>query len=158
YHAGMKLTMAFPKGWRVQNERDRLLITKNRKEALMQITVEKRPDKKSPREYLLSQLRGIQVAHGDTLAVHGLEGYALITKHAAPLDGGQGPVRLAVLSRGTQAFVIGAASRSSESGAPLDDGVFMSSISTMRDMKPSEYPLAEPYRLKIVEVEAGKKI
>src|SRR5256885_871724 len=23
YHAGMKLTMAFPKGWRVQNERDR---------------------------------------------------------------------------------------------------------------------------------------
>src|SRR2546421_9319205 len=46
---------------------------------------------------------------------------------------------------------MGAASRSSEGGAPLDDGVFMSSIETMRDMKPSEYPLAEPYRLKIIQ-------
>src|SRR2546430_10244529 len=39
------------------------------------------------------------------------------------------------LYRGSQAFVIGAASRSSEAGAPLDDGLFMSSIQTMRDMK-----------------------
>jgi predicted Zn-dependent protease len=157
YHAGMKLTMAFPKGWRVKNERDRLLISK-KKEAIMQVTVEKRPDKKSPREYLLAQLRGIPIAHGDTLAVHGMEGYALITRNGSPLDGGEGPVRLAVLYRGTQAFVIGATSRSSEAGAPLDDGLFMSSIETMRDMKPSEYPLAEPYRLKIIQATESTKM
>jgi predicted Zn-dependent protease len=63
-----------------------------------------------------------------------------------------------VLYRGTQAFVIGAASRSSEAGAPLDDGLFMSSIGTMRDMKPSEYPLAEPYRLKIIQATATTRI
>jgi predicted Zn-dependent protease len=150
YHAGMKLTMAFPKGWRVQNERDRLLITK-KKELLMQLTVEKRPEKKSPREFLLQKLRGASIARGEALAVNGMEGYAVITRSGSPLDGGSGPVRLAVLYRGTQAFVIGAASRSSEAGAPLDDGLFMSSIGTMRDMKPSEYPLAEPYRLKIIQ-------
>ncbi len=150
YHAAMKLTMAFPKGWKVQNERDRLLITK-KKESVMQMTLEKRPEKKSPREFLLQRLRGASIGRGDALAVNGMEGYALITRSGSPLDGGEGPVRWAVLYRGTQAFVIGAASRSSEGGAPLDDGVFMSSIETMRDMKPSEYPLAEPYRLKIIQ-------
>jgi len=87
-----------------------------------------------------------------------MEGYALITRSGSPLDGGEGPVRWAVLYRGTQAFVIGGASRSSESGAPLDDGVFMSSIETMRDMKPAEYPLAEPYRIKIITADEKTKL
>jgi len=87
-----------------------------------------------------------------------MEGYAVITRSGSPLDGGEGPVRWAVLYRGTQAFVFGAASRSSEGGAPLDDGVFMSSIETMRDMKPAEYPLAEPYRLKIIQATEQTKI
>jgi predicted Zn-dependent protease len=158
YHAGMKLTMAFPKGWAVQNERDRLLIFTKKKESLMQVTLEKRPEKKSPREFLLSRLRGADVARGDTLAVNGMEGYALITRSGSPLDAGAGPVRWAVLYRGTQAFVFGAASRSSEAGAPLDDGVFMSSIETMRDMRPAEYPLAEPYRLRIIQATEKTKL
>ena len=157
YHAGMKLTMAFPKGWKVQNERDRLLVTK-KKESVMQVTLEKRPEKKSPREFLLQKLRGASFSHGDALAVHGMEGYALITRSGSPLDGGEGPVRWAVLYRGTQAFMIAGASRSSEAGAPLDDGVFMSSIETMRDMKPTEYPLAEPYRLKLIEASENTRI
>jgi len=157
YHAGMKLTMAFPKGWKVKNERDRLLVTK-KKESVMQVTLEKRPEKKSPREFLLQKLRGASFSHGDALAVHGMEGYALITRSGSPLDAGEGPVRWAVLYRGTQAFMIAGASRSSESGAPLDDGVFMSSIETMRDMKPTEYPLAEPYRIKIIQADEKTKI
>jgi predicted Zn-dependent protease len=158
YHAGMKLTMAFPKGWTVQNERDRLLVFTKRKESLMQVTLEKRPEKQSPREFLLQRARGANIVRGETLAVNGMEGYALITKNGSPLDGGSGPVRWAVLYRGPQVFVIGAASRSSEAGAPLDDGVFMSSIETMRDMKPAEYPLAEPFRLKIIQAGADTRI
>jgi predicted Zn-dependent protease len=151
YHAGMKVTMAFPRGWTVQNERDRLLVFTKRKEALMQVTLEKRPEKKAPREFLLQRLRGASIVRGEVLSVHGMEGYALLTRSGSPLDDGAGPVRWAVLYRGTQAFVFGAASRSSEAGAPLDDGVFMSSIGTLREMKPAEYPLAEPFRLKVLE-------
>src|SRR5437879_11177618 len=66
YHAGKKLTTAFPKAWNLQNERDRLLVTK-KKESVMQVTLEKRPEKKSPREFLLQKLRGASVSHGDTL-------------------------------------------------------------------------------------------
>jgi predicted Zn-dependent protease len=34
----------------------------------------------------------------------------------------------------------------------------MSSIETMRDMKPAEYPLAEPYRIHIITADAKTRI
>jgi predicted Zn-dependent protease len=67
-------------------------------------------------------------------------------------------VRWAALYREKSVFLIGGASRSSTSGAPLDDGIFMSSIQTLRHLKPSEYPLAQPYRLKIVTATATTKL
>ena len=158
YHAGMKVTMAFPRGWKVMNERDRLLVFSKKKESVMQVTLEKAPEKKSPREFLLGRLRGAEITRGDALSVHGMEGYALVTRTGSPLDGGAGPVRWAVLYRGTQAFLFGAASRSSEDGMPLDDGVFMSSIATLREMRPAEYPLAEPYRVKILTASADSRL
>jgi predicted Zn-dependent protease len=150
YHEGMGLTVAFPRGWIVNNLRDRLLVYTKKKDALMQITVEKRPEKQSPREFLLSKLKGGSFARGADLSVDGMEGYTLTTRSGSPLDGGEGPVRWAALYRDKSVFLIGGASRSSASGAPIDDGIFMSSIQTMRHLKPSEYPLAQPYRLKIL--------
>ena len=41
---------------------------------------------------------------------------------------------------------------------PVDDGIFMGSIQTMRHLKPSEYPLAQPYRLRIVTATQTTKI
>src|SRR5256714_950492 len=78
YHAGMKLTMAFPKGWRVQNERDRLLITK-KKELLMQLTGGKRPEKLSPRGFLLQKLPGAAISRGEGLSGNGREGLPATT-------------------------------------------------------------------------------
>ena len=157
YHEGMGLTVAFPRGWTVHNLRDRLLVYTKKKDALMQITIEKRPEKQSPREYLLAKLKGGSFARGADLSVDGMEGYALITRSGSPLDGGEGPVRWAALYRDKSVFLIGGTSRSSASGAPVDDGIFMSSIQTMRHLKPAEYPLAQPYRLKIVTAAATTK-
>jgi predicted Zn-dependent protease len=67
-------------------------------------------------------------------------------------------VRWAVLYRDKSAFLIGGASRSSAGGVPLEDGIFMGSIQTLRHLKPAEYPLAQPYRLKIVTASATTKI
>src|SRR5262249_41746589 len=72
YHEGMGLTVAFPRGWTVNNLRDRLLVYTRRKDALMQITLEKRPEKQSPREYLLSKLRRGSFSRGEELSVDGM--------------------------------------------------------------------------------------
>ena len=124
----------------------------------MQLTADARPEKKSPREYLLEKLRGASITHGESLTVNGMEGYTVVTRSGSPLDGGEGPVRWAVLYRDKSAFLIGGASRSSEDGLPLDDGLFLSSIRTIRDLRPAEYPLAEPYRIKVIEATEQTKL
>lgn len=158
YHEGMALTVAFPHGWTVNNLRDRLLVYTKAKDALLQITTEKRPEQQSPQEFLLKKLRGGAFSRGTEISVDGMEGYTLITRSGSPLDSGEGPVRWAALYRDKSVFLIGGASRSSANGAPVDDGIFLSCIETMRHLKPAEYPLAQPYRLKIIRSEAGTRL
>jgi len=164
YHADMGITMAFPRGWIVQNEHDRILAyTKSNKaaksaDAIMQITSPPRPEKRGPREFLIEYLKGESFSKGEALNVNGMEGYTVVARRGSPLDGGEGPVRWAVLYRGKATFLIGGASRSGNGNVPADDGVFMSSVQTMRDLKPSEYPLAQPYRIKVIKATEQTKI
>ena len=67
-----------------------------------------------------------------------------------PLDGGRGPIRFTTLYRGGSAFTYAGTSRSSRNGRPEADGLFMSVAETTRELRPAEYALAEPYRLKIL--------
>jgi predicted Zn-dependent protease len=158
YHAGMGITMAFPRGYTVENQRDRLLAYTKSKDSIMQVTLEKRPEKKSPREFLLEKLKGASFARGEELTVNDMQGYALVTRSGSPLDAGEGPVRWVVLYRDKSAFLIGGASRSISAGAPVDDGVFMSCVETLRGIKPSEFPLAQPYRLKVIQASDKTRI
>jgi predicted Zn-dependent protease len=158
YHEGMGLTVAFPRGWIVNNLRDRLLVYTKAKDALLQITTEKRPERQSPRNFLLSKLKGRGFSRGADLYVDGMEGYTFVTQYGSPLDRGEGPVRWAVLFRDNSVILIGGASRSSAGGVPVDDGIFMSCVETMRHLKPAEYPLAQPYRLKIVTATSTTKL
>jgi predicted Zn-dependent protease len=150
YHAQMGITMAFPRGWIIENQRDRILAYTKSQESIMQIAVDARPDNKSPREFMIERLKGASLAGGQPLTINGMEGYAVLARNGSPLDGGAGPVRYIVLYRGRSAFIFAGASRSARDGRPEADGLFRSVAETMRDLKAAEFALAEPYRLKIV--------
>ncbi|MEJ1966150.1 MAG: M48 family metalloprotease [Gammaproteobacteria bacterium] len=158
YHADMGITLAFPRGWTVENQRDQIVAYTKNKDAIMRITSPPRPEKQGPREFLLTQLKGESFSKGEALSVNGMEGYTLVTRRGSPLDGGEGPVRWAVLYRGKSTFVIGGASRSGNGSLPADDGLFQSCVQTIRDLKPSEYPLAQPYRIKVITATEQTKI
>lgn len=158
YHADMGITMAFPRSWHIENERDRILAYTRTKDAIMQITTAPRPEKKAPREFLIGELKGQSFMKGQELSVNGMEGYTVVTRRGSPLDGGEGPVRWAVLYRDKTAFLFGGASRSGTAGLPADDGLFQSSIQTLRNLRPAEYPLAQPYHLKIIKADEKTKL
>jgi predicted Zn-dependent protease len=149
YHADLGITIAFPRGWTVENQRDRLLAYTVAKDTVMQITVKEVPPSQGPREFLLTQVRGATVTGGEQLTSNGMDGYSLITTNGSPLDGGAGPVRWIVLFRGRSAYVFAGASKSSRGSTPESDGLFQSVAQTMRSLKPAEFPLAEPYRIRI---------
>ncbi|MBV6416205.1 MAG: Beta-barrel assembly-enhancing protease [Steroidobacteraceae bacterium] len=150
YHAGMGITMAFPRAWTVDNLRDRILAYTRNKDTVMQVTVDARPPTQSPREFLLTRLKGKPVAFSEAIESNGMQGYSIVTRNGSPLDNGQGPVRWAVLYRDNSAYVFAGASRASVNSRPEADGVIRSVVETMRGLKPAEFPLAEPYRIAVV--------
>ncbi len=160
YHADMGITMAFPRGWTVDNQRDRLLAHTASKDTIMQITVEAVPPNQSPREFLVSRLRrgGATLSGGEGFESNGMQGYSVLSTNGSPLDGGAGPVRWITLYRGSSAFLFAGASRASRGATPEADGLFQSVASTMRSLKPSEYPLAEPYRIRVREATASTRL
>ena len=60
--------------------------------------------------------------------------------------------------RDRYAFLFAGASRSASGSTPADDGLFMSVVQTFRDLRPSEFPLAQPYRIKVVTATEGMKL
>ena len=158
YHAGLGITIAFPKDWVVLNQRNRLLAHTRTQDALLQITVDGRPDKTTPREYLQKQIGDRGLTGGQELNFNGMEGYAMIARSGSPLDRGAGPVRYAAVYRDKLVFVFAAASRSSQDSIPAHDRVFLSTFQTLRPLKPSEFPLAEPYRIRLVKAQNGTKV
>lgn len=151
YHAEMGITVAFPRGWTIDNLRDRLIAFTPKKDAIMQVMIDAKPEKQAPREFLLSKLKGQSVFKGEPLTSDGNEGYTVVARTGSPIDNGLGPVRWAVMYRGKSAFIFAGASRSALDGVPEVDGLIKSTTLTLRGLKPSEFPLAEPYRIKIVK-------
>ena len=60
-------------------------------------------------------------------------------------------MRWAAVYRGQSVFVFAGASRSAMNGVPEVDGLILSVAQTLRSLRPAEFPLAEPYRIKIVK-------
>ena len=136
YHADMGITLAFPRGWNIENEKDRILAYTRKFETIMQITSEQQPADKAPRDFLLDRLKGVTLAGGESVTINGMEGYTLLTRSGSPLDEGEGPIRFTVLYRGSSAFIFAGASRSARNGRPEADGLFRSVAETMRDLRP----------------------
>jgi predicted Zn-dependent protease len=82
----------------------------------------------------------------------------IVARTGSPIDNGTGPVRWAVVYRGNSAFIFAGASRSALDGVPEVDGLIKSSAMTLRGLKPSEFPLAEPYRIKVVKATDATKL
>ena len=158
YHADMGITVAFPRGWTIENQRDRLLAFTPTKDAVIQVLIDRKPEKQAPREFLLTKLQGASVFKGEPLTVDGNEGYAIVARSGSPIDNGLGPVRWVAIYRGQSVYIFAGASRSAMNGVPETDGLIMSVAQGLRGLKPSEFPLAEPYRIKVVKATAQTKL
>ncbi|HLA71266.1 MAG TPA: M48 family metalloprotease [Steroidobacteraceae bacterium] len=157
YHADMGITVAFPRGWTIENTRDSLLAFTPKKDAMMKVMIDRKPDKQAPREFLLGKLQGQSVLKGEPITTtEGNEGYTIVTRGGSPID--NGPVRWAAVYRGQSVFVTAGASRSALNGVPEIDGLILSVAETLRGLRPAEFPLAEPYRIKVVKATDKTKL
>ena len=158
YHGPLGITIAFPKGWTVENQPDRVVAFTPNKDSYVLMRMEAKPANKSPREYLLEAAKTVGVVSGDSFTSNGMEGYAAVTRTGSQIDNGQGPMRVIAMYRGNSVYLFAGASRSYAGGVPEADGLIQSVARTLRGLKPSEFALAEPYRIRLRTATAKTKL
>jgi predicted Zn-dependent protease len=158
YHADLGISLAFPKGWTVANEPSRLLARSPNGDSMIQLFSDTRPDKLSPREFLIKNLRGAGLAGGEEMKIDGYDAYTLVSREGSPFDEGAGPVRYVAIYKDKSVYIFAGASRSSSRMVPAADRVIVSVAETFRRLRPAEYPLGEPYRLKLLTATAHTRM
>lgn len=156
YHAHLGLTIAFPNGWNVDNGADRLTAVSAQKDSMLQMQTQAPPPNTGPREFLSRMLARQSAGQAEPIEVNGLQGYTTIVR-AAPTELGIVPVRYAVIYYNNLAYVFAGASKGS-TGTPAADPLFMSTIKTFRRIKQTEFPLAEPYKIKVIRATETTRI
>jgi predicted Zn-dependent protease len=149
YHADMGVTVAFPTGWVVDNQRAKVVAYPEGKEAYMELTAQAPPQGVAPKEFLGRLLQGVPTTSGEPIKANGLEGYTALIRSTKLPWGNQGPARIAVVYFNNLAYVFMGASRQAAGSSSLDP-VFMSTVKTFRRLRDNEFPQAEPDRIRVV--------
>lgn len=72
-HVGLGFALAFPHGWRVQNQQDKLIATSPQADGVMQLMVDEQP-RTAPYDYLRSAVSGVSTRDIEALDIHRLPG------------------------------------------------------------------------------------
>jgi len=155
YHADYQFTLAFPRGWLVQNEPQQILAVGPNREHIMQLTAQAPPaDVTDPRQFALRGLANRRLDRSESLNINGLKAWTAIVRGDASPYGKSGNVRYVVIYFSNLMWVFKGASRSGDV-APAGDPFFLSTAQTFRRLRGNEFALADPYRLHIVRAAPG---
>ncbi len=154
YHADMQFTLAFPQGWQVMNQPDKILAIGPNKEHYLEIRAQPPPsDITDPRDFAMRGLANRRLDRSETLDINGLKGWTGIVRGDPSPFGQSTNVRYIVIYYGNLMWIFKGASRSGTT-APSGDPFFLSTANTFRRMHANEFALAEPYRLHVLRATA----
>ena len=157
YHADLGFTMAFPAGWKVDNQPSKVIGAPPGQDTYLQLSAMAVPQGTSPRDFLARNLGNVSVSKAEPLKVNGLDGYTAVA-NSVPLPwGNRGPTRFAVIYYNNLAYVFVGASKLGTL-FPANDPLFMSSISTFRRLRHNEFELGEPDRIRVILVPEGTRM
>jgi predicted Zn-dependent protease len=155
YHADMQFTLAFPQGWQIVNQPDKILAIAPRKEHYMEIRAQPPPaDLTDPRAFATRGLANKRLDRTEAYEVNGLKAWTGIVRGDPSPFGQATNVRYVVIYYGSLMWVFKGASRTGME-APSGDAFFLSTANTFRRMRGNEFALSEPHRLHIVRATEG---
>ncbi len=158
YHADFQFTMAFPRGWVVQNETTQLLAHSPDKSDYLFVTAQPPPNGvTSPKEFALRGLANRRLDRGEELEINGLDAYTVVVRGDGSPFGNTANVRWVFISFNNLMWMIRGASRADDP-LPRGDPLFMSSARTFRQLRSNEFRLAQPNQLRIVRAPDGMSI
>ena len=144
YHKDLDFTLAFPEGWRIDNQPAQLVAVRSDNEAIMVVGIDPLPEGESPAQYL--QRRFTTLRKGEPLRDN--RGYTGMVWGQTPF--GYGSFRVIAVSHEGQVLRVKGFSKNR--GV---DQAFVDTAMSIRHLRPDEQPSAEARRIKLVRVEPG---
>ncbi len=146
YHGELNFGLAFPEGWRIDNQADRLLAQSRDGEGLMQFTLQDRNKNMSPQEFLQTRLNLTNTRKGEAIQHAGMPGYTAIAEQKTPF--GVLPVRFVVLFRDSQALIFAGLSKAKNQPYKYDAAV-LETVRSFHSLSAEERQLARAQKIHI---------
>jgi predicted Zn-dependent protease len=157
YHADLGVTLAFPTGWVVDNQRSQVLAHSAAKDGFIKVSAQAPPAGMKPKEFLGRMLKGASTTSDQPLKLNGLEGHQAVIRSTSLPWGTQGPMTVAVVYFNNLAYIFEGASRQA-AGMSTFEPVFLSTVKTFRRLRDNEFTAAEPDRLRVIQAGASTRI
>lgn len=158
YHSDMQFTLAFPRDWQIVNEPEQIVAVAPNKEHYLEIRAQPPPaDVTDPRDFAMRGLSNRRLDNTESFDVNGLKGWTGIVRGDPSPFGQSTNVRYIVIYYANLMWIFKGASRVGTT-TPSGDPFFLSTANTFRRMRPSEFALAEPYRLHVLRATEGTTI
>ncbi len=155
YHAGMGFSLAFPKGWKIQNLPDRVVATAPGGGAILQMGAEDINKRISPREFMQTRLKLQNLKAEGRITPDGLEGHSAV----APIKTSFGTrdARFNVIYLGDRAFILAGVVKDQNQIQSYDQA-FLTSAKSFHRITNKEKEIAKPLRLHMIKVKPGMTI
>ncbi len=150
YHVGLDFTLALPPSWNLVNRPDALIVHSPDQRAFLVMTLESRKASGSSLDEVRQRSGGRALQQEQRLQQGDLD----ITTGTVPSNGGR---RVAVATRGKQAFILIGAVKDGASFADAD-ALFLDVLRSVRPLRAEERALGQPKRLALVEWKAGSDL
>lgn len=148
YHRELNLGLRFPRGWRVDNNPERLLAISPSGDALLQMQVTAQGAARTPQEYLVAGMQLSDLRDTRAFKVDGLPGYSGIARLQTPF--GTREARVAVVLRNKQALLF----YLSERAALGEEQLLLETVQSLHTLSAAERALARAQRVEIVTARA----
>jgi predicted Zn-dependent protease len=157
YHGGMGVTLAFPSGWKVDNQPSKLIAKSPTEDKMIDLTAQPIPPNMTPKQFLGRLVQGQASTAAEPLEFNGLSGYRANLRSTGLPWGTRGPASVAVVYHNGLAYIfLGATRIATEFGS--FEPIFVSSVKTFRRLRDNEYVAAEPERIRVIEAGPDTRI
>ena len=153
----MGITLAFPSGWKVDNQPAKLIATTPVRDQLIEVSAVAVPPNTTPQALLGRLLQGQPSTTAEPLEFNGLSGYRANIRSSKTPWGNNGPVAIAVVYNNGLAYVFVGATRISSQFNRFEP-IFVSSVKTFRRLRGNEYAAAEPERIRLIKAGPDTRI
>lgn len=154
YHKELNITLAFPKGWRIENQPNQLVAIAPQNNGLLQVRALDINRRLTPRQFMQRRLKLNDLQQGEHFRHHGLEGYTALARTRTVY--GQRLARYVIVFKKDKAWVFKGVSKKTSDPFRFDR-LFIDTAKSFRTLEDHEHKLAMAHHLHIITAKVSTR-